>query len=139
MNDEGWINSCFALLQPCVSYTFLQNKLLIWFKETNQQAVLQRKGEEKRRSQYLKAASLAGRAGYHASSGEYEKAADLYLSAAKISKLNAENPNYLLNAGIYYLQIGNEDEAKALFDEIKNNYGTSMAGREISKYLAQIQ
>ena len=63
----------------------------------------------------------------------------MYLSAAKISKLNAENPNYLLNAGIYYLQTGSEEEAKALFNEIKNDYATSVAGREVSKYLTQIQ
>ena len=89
--------------------------------------------------EYLKAAALAGRAGYYASKGEYEKAADMYLSAAKISKLNAENPNYLLNAGIYYLQTGSEEEAKALFNEIKNDYATSVSGREVSKYLTQIQ
>ena len=89
--------------------------------------------------EYLKAAALAGRAGYYALKGEYEKAADMYLSAAKISNLNAENPNYLLNAGIYYLQTGNEDEAKTIFNEVKNDYATSVAGREVSKYLAQIQ
>jgi tetratricopeptide (TPR) repeat protein len=88
---------------------------------------------------YLKAASLAGRAGYHASLGEYEKAADLYLSAAKVTKLNAENPNYLLNAGIYYLKIDNEEEAEALFNQIKDDYANSAANREVAKYLAQIQ
>ncbi len=88
---------------------------------------------------YLKAAALAGRAGYYASLGEYEKAADMYLSAAKTSKLNAENPNYLLNAGIYYLEIGNMEEAEALFNQVKDDYGTSVAGREVNKYLAQIQ
>ena len=88
--------------------------------------------------EYLNAAALAGRAGYYASSGEYEKAADLYLSAAKISKLNVENPNYLLNAGIYYLQIGSKEEARELFNEIKDDYATSLAGREVNKYLAQI-
>ena len=89
--------------------------------------------------EYLKSAALAGKAGYYASLGEYEKAADLYLSAAKISKLNVENPNYLLNAGIYYLQIGSKEEAKELFNEIKDDYATSLAGREVNKYLGQIQ
>lgn len=88
---------------------------------------------------YLIAASLAGRAGYYASTGDYEKAADMYLSAAKISKLNAENPNYLLNAGIYYVEIGNEEKAKVLFNQIKDEYAASAAGREVNKYLAQIQ
>jgi tetratricopeptide (TPR) repeat protein len=88
---------------------------------------------------YLRAASLAGRAGYYAGSGDYEKAADMYLSAAKISELNAENPNYLLNAGIYYMKIGNEEEAEAVFNQIQDEYATSVAGREVNKYLAQIQ
>jgi tetratricopeptide (TPR) repeat protein len=88
---------------------------------------------------YLKAASLAGRAGYYAGSGDYKRAADMYLSAAKISELNAENPNYLLNAGIYYMKIGNQEEAEAVFNQIKDEYATSIAGREVNKYLAQIQ
>ncbi|MBT8380880.1 MAG: hypothetical protein HKP17_13545 [Ignavibacteriaceae bacterium] len=88
---------------------------------------------------YLKAASLAGQAGHYASIGEFEKAAELYFSAAKVSKLNAENPNYLLNAGIYKLKIGNEEEAAALFNQIKDDYANSAASREVSKYLAQIQ
>lgn len=85
--------------------------------------------------EYFKAASLAGRAGYYASRNEYEKAAELFLSAAKISETNAENPDYLLNAGIYFLKIGNEDEAKALFKQIREDYTTSLAGREVNKYL----
>ncbi len=84
---------------------------------------------------YFKAASLAGRAGYFALKGDYEKAAGLYLSAARISEVNAQNPDYLLNAGIYYLKIGNEDEAKALFKQIREDYATSLAGREVNKYL----
>jgi tetratricopeptide (TPR) repeat protein len=88
---------------------------------------------------YLKAAALAGRAGYYASLGEYEKAADMYLSASKISKLNANNPDYLLNAGIFYQKTGNQEQAKAIFNQIKEDYSTSLAGREVIKRLAQFQ
>ena len=87
---------------------------------------------------YFKAASLAGRAGYYASKKEYEKAADLYLEASKLSKVNSQNPDYLLNAGINYFLANNKDEAKILFEKIKEDYTTSVAYREVDKYLSLI-
>ena len=88
---------------------------------------------------YFKATSLAGEAGYYASQQNYEKAADLYLEASKMSEVNSQNPDYLLNAGIFYLKAGNKEEAKILFDKIKEDYVTSLANREVDKYLALIQ
>jgi tetratricopeptide (TPR) repeat protein len=88
---------------------------------------------------YLKAASLAGQAGYYASQKNYEKAADLYLEASKISQTNSQNPDYLLHAGLNYMKNGNNDEAKVLFNKIKEDYMTSLANKEVDKYLALIQ
>ena len=88
---------------------------------------------------YFKAASLAGQAGYYASQQNYEKAADLYLEASKMSEVNSQNPDYLLNAGIFYLKAGNKEEAKILFDKIKEDYTASLANREVDKYLALVQ
>jgi tetratricopeptide (TPR) repeat protein len=88
---------------------------------------------------YLKATALAGQAGYYASNQDYEKAAKLYLEASKISDTNAENPDYLLNAGINYLKTGDKDEAKILFNKIKEDYVASLAQKEVDKYLALIQ
>ena len=87
---------------------------------------------------YFKAASLAGQASYFAMKGDFEKAADMYLSASKQSPVNSQNPDYMLNAGIYYLKIGEKDEAKLLFTQIKEDYTTSLAYREVDKYLAAI-
>jgi tetratricopeptide (TPR) repeat protein len=87
---------------------------------------------------YFEAASLAGQAGYYATHEDYEKAANMYLMASKISKVNSQNPNYMLNAGIYFLKIGDEEEAKILFDKIKEDYSTSLAFREVDKYLSLI-
>lgn len=87
---------------------------------------------------YFKAASLAGQAGYYASRGEYEKAAGLYSDASTLSEVNAENPDYLLNSGICYLKIGNLEEAKTLFDKVKEEYPTSLASREVDKYKTQV-
>lgn len=88
---------------------------------------------------YFKAASLAGQAGYYASQQNYEKAADLYLEASRMSNVNSQNPDYLLNSGIYYLKVGNKEEAKILFNKIKEDYVTSLANREVEKYLALVQ
>jgi tetratricopeptide (TPR) repeat protein len=87
---------------------------------------------------YFEAASLAGQAGYYATHEDYEKAANMYLMASKISKVNSQNPNYMLNAGIYFLKIGDEEEAKILFDKIKEDYSTSLAFREVDKYRSLI-
>jgi tetratricopeptide (TPR) repeat protein len=84
---------------------------------------------------YYKASSLAGRAGYYASKGEYEKAAEMYLKASKISKVNAENAAYMLNAGIYFLNAGDKKQAKALFKEIKRDYANSPVIREVDTYI----
>jgi tetratricopeptide (TPR) repeat protein len=87
---------------------------------------------------YFEAASLAGQAGHYAVKEDFEKAADLYLKASKISKINSQNPDYLLNAGIYYLKAGEKEEAKILFNKIKDDYATSLAYREVDKYLSMI-
>ncbi len=86
-----------------------------------------------------KAAALAGQAGYYAAKKDYEKAADLYKQAAHVSKVDALNPDYLLHAGINYLNAGKEKEAKQVFGTIKKDYTTSTAYREINKYLAQVE
>ena len=87
---------------------------------------------------YFEAASLAGQAGYYAMNGDLDKAANLYLNASKQSQVNSQNPDYMLNAGICFLKIGENDEAKILFNKIKEDYSTSLANREVDKYLAAI-
>lgn len=87
---------------------------------------------------YFKATALAAQAGYFANKGDFEKAANLFLRASKISKVNSQNPDYMLNAGIYYLKVGEKQEAKILFNRIKEEYSTSLAFREVDKYLSMI-
>jgi len=87
---------------------------------------------------YFKAAAIAGRAGFYASKNDYEQAADLYLEAAGVTEVNAQNSEYLLNAGINLLKVGNKEEAKTLFETIKEKYSTSVAGREIGQYMALV-
>ena len=90
-------------------------------------------------NEIYKATALAGQAGIYSDRKDYEKAADLYLKASRISDSNPLNPEYMLNAGINYLSAGNEEEAKELFESIRKDYPTSTAFREVDRYLSQIQ
>lgn len=85
-----------------------------------------------------KAAALAGQAGYYASKGEYEKAADLFKKAANVSKINPSRPDYLLRAGITYMKAGQKDEAKALFQIIRDDYKTSTAFAQVDRYFTEL-
>jgi tetratricopeptide (TPR) repeat protein len=87
----------------------------------------------------FKATALAGQAEIYEAKKDYEKAADFYLKASRVSNENVLNPDYMLKAGINFMQAGNDEEAKELFEEIKQDYSTSTAFREVDIYLAQIQ
>lgn len=87
----------------------------------------------------FKATALAGKAGCLETKKEYDKAADLYTDAAKVSDTNPANADYLLRAGVDYLQLGKKEEAKSLFDIIRKDYKTSAAFYELDRYLAQIE
>lgn len=86
----------------------------------------------------LKAAALAGQAGYYAYKNEFEKAGELYREAAHVSKFNVDNPDYLLKAAINYISAGKDSDAKELLNTIKNDYKTSQASKEVDRYLALI-
>lgn len=86
----------------------------------------------------FQATALAGKAGCLEVKKEYEKAADLYKDAVKISKINPANSEYLLKAGIDYLALGKKDEAKAAFETIKKDYKASPAVYDVDRYLAQV-
>jgi len=86
----------------------------------------------------FKATALSGEAGYYAYKNDYEKAADLYLSASRVSKENVLNPEYMLKAAINYIDAGKKDDAKDLLEIIKKDFTTSTAFREVDKYLTLI-
>lgn len=87
----------------------------------------------------FKATALAGRAGIMEMRKEFDRAADLYNEAAKISKINPANAEYLLRAGIIKLNSGKKEEAKTNFEMIKKDYKNSTAFSEVDKYLIQIE
>jgi tetratricopeptide (TPR) repeat protein len=89
-------------------------------------------------SKIFKASALSGEAGYYANKKEYEKAADLYRSASRVTKENVSNPEYMLKAAINYIDAGNKEEAKDLLETIRKDFQTSTAFREVDKYLALV-
>jgi len=87
----------------------------------------------------FQAAALAGTAGYYASKNEYQKAAGLYKEAASVAKINAQNPDYLLDAAINYYNAGDNEEAKVLLEKIKEDYASSEANKQVDRYLALVE
>ena len=83
----------------------------------------------------FKATSIAGEAGYYAFKNEFEKAADKYVEASKVSDGNVLNPDYMLSAAKNYMKAEKNDKAKELLEDIRDNYNTSSAFREVDKYL----
>ncbi|MEW6703181.1 MAG: tetratricopeptide repeat protein [Bacteroidota bacterium] len=87
----------------------------------------------------FKATALAGKAGCLEVKKEYEKAAALYKDAAKVSKTNPANGEYLLRAGINLIKLGRKAEAKTVFEAIKKDYKNSQAFYELDRYLIQVE
>lgn len=86
----------------------------------------------------FEATALSGEAGYYADKKEYEKAADLYLSASRVAKENVLNPEYMLKAAVNFIDAGKKEDAKDLLETIRKDYQTSTAFREIDKYLTLV-
>lgn len=118
-------NGELAKIYLANSYSFLgkQNEALNYYKDYS--------GD----NDLFEAAALAGEAGYYAFKNEFEKAADTYLKASKISEDDILNPDYMLSAAKNYMKAGKNEEAKELLEDIRDNYNTSSAFREVDKYL----
>ncbi len=84
------------------------------------------------------AASLAGQAGYYAAKNEFEKAADLYMKASKVSKADVMNSDYIFQAAVNYFEAGNNEQAKNLLQTIKDDYKTSAVYSQVDRYLTQL-
>lgn len=84
------------------------------------------------------AAALAGQAGYYSAKNEYEKAADLYMKASKVSKTDVMNADYIYQAAINYFEAEEKNQAKNLFQTIKDDYKTSSVFSQVDRYLSQL-
>ncbi|MCO6472169.1 MAG: tetratricopeptide repeat protein [Melioribacteraceae bacterium] len=87
----------------------------------------------------FKATALAGEAACYHNMGEFEKAASKFESAAGIDKFNALNADYLLNAGLSYVEAGQKEDAKTVFEKLGEEYPNSAPGRDIGRYLVMVE
>jgi len=85
----------------------------------------------------FKATALAGRAGCLEVKNNLEKAANLFMDAAKVSKENPSNSEYLLKAGIDFIKLHKKEEAKSVFNTIKKDYKNTPAFYGLDRYLIQ--
>lgn len=85
------------------------------------------------------AAAFAGEAACYEAKNDLEKAAELYRKASSVSEENVLNPQYLLFSGINLLKVKKITEAKEIFERIKKDFPTTVSGREVERYLAQVE
>jgi tetratricopeptide (TPR) repeat protein len=84
----------------------------------------------------FKATSYAGIAACSETKKDYKEAAEYYKKAASVSQSNTANAEYLLKAGINYIALKQNSDAKELFLKIKEDYKTSVVAYEVDKYIA---
>jgi hypothetical protein len=56
-----------------------------------------------------------------------------------VAEVNAQNPDYLLDAAVNYYNTGDTEESKILLEKIKEDYATSEARKQVDKYLALVE
>ncbi len=89
-------------------------------------------------NEIFQATAYAGIAACYEAMGKHEDAAEYFEKAANVSEFNAHNPEYLLNAGINYLEAENKEKAKELFEQIKKKYKKALIVREAERYLSTL-
>lgn len=87
----------------------------------------------------FQATAYAGAAACYEIKGNKEKAAELYLKAAKVSESEVTTPEYLLYAARLNAELGKKDVAKKLLDQIKKEYSTSAQARDYDRYIIEFQ
>ncbi len=84
----------------------------------------------------FKSAATAGVASYYEFKKEFKKAADSYKEAAYIAKSNPLNSDYMLKAGINYLDAGQKENALEILKQLKEDYPGTQSSREADRFIA---
>ena len=87
----------------------------------------------------LSAVALGASGDAYMELGDVEKALAFYEKAAKNSENEFTTPVYLMKAGLAAEKAGSFDKAVGYYADIKDNFPTSMEGRNAEKYLARAQ
>lgn len=75
----------------------------------------------------------------YAQIGNNDKAISSFLDAAESASNNTISPYYLFQAGIIYEQTGKANKALKLYEEIKNDYPTSLQAMDIDRYINRVK
>lgn len=67
---------------------------------------------------------------------QVEKAADLYMEAARMKVNEFTSPMFLMKAAMAYEELGNLEKALEAYKQIKKDFPRSNEGREIDKYIS---
>jgi tetratricopeptide (TPR) repeat protein len=90
-------------------------------------------------SHLVGASAYAGEAAIYEQRGEYERAGDLYRSAALEFENNVTSPQYLLSAGQAYEEAGAYAKAQDVYQRIKEDFPESDLAGGMDFYLARVQ
>lgn len=71
--------------------------------------------------------------------GNLEKAVKLYVDAAHTINHESFSPRFLMKAAGAYEKLGQNDKAKAAYNEIKTKYSESTEAGLVDKYLIRVQ
>lgn len=86
---------------------------------------------------FLGASAIAGAAAVYENRGEHERAADLYMEAARFFTNPLSSPQYLLNAGRAYESAGDFAEAQRAYEQIREDYPDSNIAAQVDVYIAR--
>lgn len=89
--------------------------------------------------QMISPAAKGALANCYAEIGETEKAASLFIKAAKEADNNAVSPWALIQAGILYESLGQNDKALEAYQQVKDKYFRSALSADIDKYIERVK
>jgi len=81
--------------------------------------------------------AVAGIAACYEAKGDFVKAAENYEKSALKNADDPNAPDNLLNAGRDYMRAGEKDRAVELLKRLKRDYPTSLAARDVDRYIAE--
>lgn len=90
-------------------------------------------------SEIINAQNLGLQGDVYSEQNNSEEAIKMYVKASETSSNALTTPYYLKKAGMLYMQASDNQKALAAFTKIKNEYPTSMEGRDIDKYIGQAE
>jgi TolA-binding protein len=85
----------------------------------------------------ITASALSGAASCYEAKNEFDQAASLFEKAAFKYSKDVNAAENMFDAGRNYLAAGKKEKAAELFKKVKKEYPTSIAAREIDRWIAQ--